>query len=232
MLKKFKIRFIITISLFLILEFYLLLLGTFPIEIETKNIDGEFIIQIHKKSDFPPFDDIDKTIKNVKRAISVTLKDDPDSAMIYIETENGERNEFTKISQTKAEETIDKINKAILNKTDFKYTTNREDFVFLGVLYIFVTIFMSFPLFFYIKKRIKEKESSMQTTNQNQQKTYIDPADYILFIIKISIYASAILFCIIALYFFSSFKVYFEVKNTGFTCIFNFKINFKRREKI
>ena len=61
--------------------------------------------------------------------------------------------------------------------------------------------------------------------NQNQQKTYIDPADYILFIIKISIYASAILFCIIALYFFSSFKVYFEVKNTSETCIVQFYKN-------
>ena len=225
MLKKFKIRFIITISLFLILEFYLLLLGTFPIEIETKNIDEEFIIQIHKKSDFPPFDNIDKTIKNVKRVVSVTLKDDPNSAMIYIETENGEKNEFAKISQTKAKAITDEINKAILNKTDFKYTTNREDFVFLGVLYIFVTIFISFPLFLYIKKRLQKKESSVKTTNQNQQKTYIEPAVYILFIIKISLYASAVLFCIIALFFFSSFKVCFEVKNTNETSIVQFYKN-------
>ena len=225
MLKKFKLRFIITISLLLILEIYLLLLGTFPIEIETKNINDEFIIQIHKKSDFPPFDNIDKTIKNVIRAIFVISENDSKSATIYIEAENGEKDKFAKTDKTEAKEITDKINKAISSKTDFKYTTKREDFIFLGILYIFATIFISIPLFFFMKKKIQKQDTSEETINQNQQKQNIDPAEYILFLIKISLYCSALIFCFIALYFFSSFKVCFEVKNTNETSVVQFYKN-------
>ena len=135
------------ISFFLI-GMYLCIIGTFSIKVEIIPTGTEIQAQIHKKSNIPPFKNIDIIIPNLKQALVTTTKDSKGRTEYRTELEDyqGHRYPVTSYygSAYYANATLQKqINSSIKNKITFTNSISQKKFMGMGTILLFVSLVWS-----------------------------------------------------------------------------------------
>ena len=127
---------------------------------------------LHKTSPWPPFMSNDEFVPNVKQAI-VTMSKSREMSYycVELETTDGRKVSITykSLLHTFKEILKDKINKSIQNKTPFKQTFRETSFLFLGFLFIVISLSMIFSK--QLKRAYKEFLKEEEEDSENDKTT-------------------------------------------------------------
>lgn len=163
--------------------------GFFPKTLEIVPTETEINAYLHTRSTFPPFENVDEFIPNIKQAIVIKDTDSKGGTTYRVEIETYNRKKIPVTNDTWGrafkEELQTQINDSIRNRTPFTRKFRATSYIIFGICVIIIALFSILPEFRTIKRNIEKKKNreflknpTNSSTKNQTQLTDTEPGKY------------------------------------------------------